>query len=186
MSSMGTWVETMNYVAGDPARPAILIALAQTGTPLDETHLATSAGYLYQHLSGQAIETAVMIKHVRDLSNQGLLERDEGGLRWQLTPLGTLVSRQWAPADVEPEGSDPLSADEIRTWRDNLCEVMEQDAGLADTAGIANEELVAVQSGRLSELRILNRILGEAKLPEWLSRLQQADGGESPEPSADS
>jgi hypothetical protein len=148
-----------------------MIALAQAGQPLDEISLAQMAGLLHQRITGQAIETAFVIKHITDLSDQSLLERDPSGFRWQLTPLGLLISRQWATGALEPEGERALSPDQIRTWRNGLIDQLEEDADLADEAGISVEELLAGQTARLAELRVLNRILGEERLPAWIAEL---------------
>jgi hypothetical protein len=168
---MSTWIETAGYVASNPARVGVMIALAQTAQPLDEISLAQMAGLLHQRITGQAIETAFVIKHITDLADQGLLKRDPSGFRWQLTPLGMLISRQWATGALEPEGESPLSTGEIRTWRDSLIQQLEEDADLADEAGISVEELLAGQTARLAELRVLNRVLGEERLPEWIAEL---------------
>jgi hypothetical protein len=168
---MTSWMETAAYVAGDPARVAVLVALAQADQSLDELSLAQVAGLLYQRIAGQPLETAVILKHIGDLTGSSLLERDSSGFRWQLTALGTLVGRQWAPGAVEPPGGAPLSTAETRAWRDRLISQLEDDASLAERAGIAVEELLAGQAARLAELRVLNRVLGEETLPGWLREM---------------
>jgi hypothetical protein len=91
-----------------------------------------------------------------------------------MTPLGVLVSRQWASGSLEPPGSAPLQPDEVRAWRNRLIGQMEEDAGLADEASIAREELLAGQGPRLAELRVLNRVLGEDNLPTWLREMAES------------
>lgn len=166
---VGSWMETTSYVAENPARAAILITLAQVGQTMDEGSLAQMAGMLHQQVAGHPIETALIFKHINDLSEKGLLVRDSSGFRWEMSPLGALVSRQWAPGSAEPPGSEPLDMGSIRTWRDRMIELLDFDYGLAEEAGITREELLAAQSNRLSELRVLNRILGEDKFPRWLA-----------------
>lgn len=174
-SDRRSWMETMNYIASEPGRPLILIVLAQNnGASLDEMNLAASAGMLHQQVTGHVVETAIMVKHIIDLSNGGFIERDEGGFKWQMTPLGTLVSRQWVPGEIEPEGFEPLSPDEIRGWRDRVLQMMELDADLAKQANIPPEELLLTQSRRLTELHILNRVLGDQEIPDWLKELRDA------------
>ena len=170
---MTSWMETSAWVAGEPARVAVLVGMAQADRPLDEMSLAQMAGLLYQRIAGQPLETAVMLKHITDLAGGGLLARDESGFRWRLTALGTLVGRQWAPGAVEPPGDAPLAAGEIRGWRDRLVAQLEEDANLAGEAGIAREELLAGQAARLAELRVLNRVLGEDTLPGWLRAMAE-------------
>jgi hypothetical protein len=59
-----------------------------------------------------------------------------------------------------------------------LIELLEFDAGLADEVGLGREELLAIQSNQLSELRVLNRILADERLPSWLESLrEQAQNG---------
>ena len=174
--SMGSWMETTSYVAAEPARAAILIALAQSGQTLDEVSLAQLSGMLHQQVAGYPIETALILKHLKDLADKGLLQRDDSGIRWEMTPLGALVSRQWAPGAAEPPGTEPLQADEIRAWRDRMIELLDFDATLADQAGISREELLAAQSSRLSELRVLNRILGDETFPQWLEDWRRSVG----------
>jgi len=174
---MASWVEKASYAAADPGRVSVLVALAQVsagttnGQAIDELTLANASGMLYQRISGQAIETARILAYISDLAANDLLRRDASGFRWELTPLGTLVSRQWAPGEVEPPGTDALETDDIRSWRDRLIDQMDDDAGLAEEAGIAIEELLAGQGARLAELRVLNRILGEEELPGWLQAM---------------
>lgn len=165
---MTSWIETSGYVASEPARVAVLVAMSQAARPLDEMSLAQMAGLLYQRITGQPLETAIVIKHITDLAGNGLLERDSSGFRWQMTALGTLVGRQWSPGVIEPSGNEPLQTAEIRAWRERLISQLEEDADLADTAGIAREELLAGQGVRLAELRVLNRVLGDEALPGWL------------------
>lgn len=176
---MVSWMETAGYVASDPARVGLMIALAQTGQPLDELSLSQMAGMLYQRITGHAVETAFLIKHITDLAGQGLLERDSSGFRWQMTPLGLLISRQWATGALEPEGNEPLSQQEVRGWRDRLLAQLEEDKSLAEQAGVEDEELLAGQTARLSELRVLNRIIGDDRFPDWL--MAMAPGGDSDE-----
>ena len=171
---MGSWMETTSYVAEEPARAAILITLAQVGRTMDEGTLAQMAGMLHQQVAGYPIETALVLKHVHDLHEKGLLKRDESGFRWEMTALGALVSRQWAPGTAEPMGVDPLDKDEIRAWRDRMIKLLDFDSTLADEAGISREELLAAQSNRLSELRVLNRILGDETLPAWLEEWRKS------------
>jgi hypothetical protein len=166
---MSGWIETTHYAASEPGRVAVLVALAQAERAVDEMGLAQMAGLLYQRIVGQPIETAVMLKHVSDLAGQGLLERDQSGFRWQLTALGTLVSRPWASGAVEPPGTHPLEPSEVRAWRDRLVRQLEEDHALAAQAGLSAEELLAGLSTRLAELRVLNRVLGEETLPAWLA-----------------
>lgn len=172
-SESRSWMETMSYVAAEPARPAILIVLAQNdGAPLDEVNLATSAGFLHQSLTGQAVETAVMVKHITDLGKEGFIERSEDGYRWQMTALGKLTSRQWVPGEIEPASEGQLSHDEVRAWRDRILQDMDHDVELAQQAGIPREEWMMTQSRRLTELMVLNRVLGEQELPAWMRQLQ--------------
>jgi hypothetical protein len=177
---MGSWMETTRYVAENPARAAILISLAQSGRTLDEGTLAQMAGMLHQQVAGQPIETALILNHINELSEKGLLKRDDSGFRWDLTSLGALVSRQWAPGNAEPPGDDPLDLNQVRTWRDRMIELLEFDAGLADDAGLSKEELLAAQSNQLAELRVLNRILGEDRLPDWLGEWRESMSGSNP------
>lgn len=173
---MGSWMETTSYVAEEPARAAVLIALAQSGQTLDEGMLSQMAGMLHQQVAGQPIETAIILKHINDLSEKGLLKRDDSGYRWDMTALGALVSRQWAPGTAEPSGNAPLSMDEVRSWRDRMIQLLDFDSGLADEAGIGREELLAAQSSRLSELRVLNRVLGDETYPNWLEEWRNSAG----------
>lgn len=168
---MTSWVETAAFIATNPVRVGVMIALAQSGQTLDEITLAQTAGLLHQRITGQPIETAIIISQISELSRQGAIARDASGFRWQLTPLGTLVSRQWAAASLEPDGDAPLSHDDVRAWRDGLIDQLEEDALLASEAGISTEELLAGQSSMLAELRVLNRVIGEERLPEWLAEL---------------
>ena len=171
---MGSWMETTSYVAENPARAAILITLAQVGQTMDEGSLSQMAGMLHQQVAGHPIETALILKHINDLSEKGLLVRDDSGFRWEMTPMGALVSRQWAPGTAEPPGSEPLETGSIRTWRDRMIELLDFDHGLSEQAGLSREELLAAQSNRLAELRVLNRILGEDVYPRWLSEWRES------------
>ncbi len=168
---MASWVETASFIASSPVRVGVMIALAQTGQALDEITLAQTAGLLHQRITGQPIETAIVISQISELSRQGAIARDDSGFRWQLTALGTLVSRQWAVAGLEPEGDAPLDHDEVRAWRDALLDQLEEDATLAEEAGISTEELLAGQTSMLAELRVLNRVIGDERLPEWIAAL---------------
>ena len=173
----GAWMETATWVVAEPARVAVMIGLAQADRPLDDISLAQVAGMLYQRITGNVLETALLVKHITDLAHHGLLQRDDTGFRWQMTPLGTLVSRQWAPGAVEPPGNHALETSEVRAWRDRLIEQLEDDEDYADEAGISREELLAGQGARLAELRVLNRVLGEENLPAWLREM--VGGGET-------
>ena len=175
---MASWMESVGYIAGEPARVAVMVALAQSERPLEEMSIAQVAGLLHQRITGTPLETAVLMRHIRDLAERALLERDESGFRWQMTPLGMLVSRQWASGTLEPPGTGALQPDEVRGWRDRLVRQMEEDAGLADEAGIAREELLAGQGPRLAELRVLNRVLGDDRLPDWLREMAESDEGD--------
>jgi hypothetical protein len=168
-------MESVGYIASEPARVAVMVALAQSQRPLEEMSIAQVAGLLHQRITGTPLETAVLMRHIRELAERDLLERDESGFRWQMTPLGILVSRQWASGTLEPEGMAPLSDSEVRAWRDRLIAQMEEDANLADRAEIEREELLAGQGPRLAELRVLNRILGEDNLPAWLREMAAGD-----------
>lgn len=172
---MASWVENTAYVAGDPARVALLIALAQSGVPLDDGMLTQSAGLLHQQLVGYPLETAVLMAHIRDLSGRGLLARDASGFRWETTALGELVVRQWASGAYDPPGDEPLEQDEIRDWRDRLLTLLEEDAVLAEQAEVSLEELAAGSALRVSELRVLNRIIADDRLPSWLEALRQVE-----------
>lgn len=175
-SEARSWFETMAWIGGDPGRVAALIGLAQYGDePQPELTLATSAGLVYQQLTGQPVETAAMLRHVFGLGEHGLIERDDSGFKWQLTALGALVSRQWISARVDPATEGALSLDEVRGWRDRLCAALDDDARLADEAGVGREELLAFQGGRLTELNILNRVLGEQRLPDWMATFEELD-----------
>ncbi len=114
-SEVGTWIETTTYVAENPARVALLITLAQSGRALDESTLAQMAGILHQQVAGHPIETALLVRHIIELGEKGLLQRDASGFRWEMTPIGSLVSRQWAPPSAEPGGSQPLEPHQIRS-----------------------------------------------------------------------
>ncbi|HEX5165793.1 MAG TPA: hypothetical protein VFV93_10390 [Thermomicrobiales bacterium] len=175
---MASWMESVGYIASEPARVAVMVALVQSERPLEEMSIAQMAGLLHQRITGTPLETAVLMRHIRDLAERGLLERDESGFRWQMTSLGVLVSRQWASGTLEPDGTAPLAEGEVRAWRDRLIDQMEQDANLADEAEIEREELLAGQGPRLAELRVLNRVLGDNRLPDWL---QEMAGGSDDE-----
>jgi len=178
---MASWVEKASYAAADPGRVSVLVAIAQAEQAIDELTLANAAGMLYQRITGQAVETARILAYITDLASHDLLRRDATGFRWELTPLGTLVSRQWAPGAVEPLGTDALETAEVRAWRDRLIAQLDNDAALADEAGIGMEELLAGQGGRLAELRVLNRVLGEDELPGWLREMAGSMGIEEQE-----
>lgn len=168
---MASWVETASFIASNPVRVGVMIALAQTGDTLDEITLAQTAGLLHQRITGQPIETAIVISQISELSRQGAIARDDSGFRWQLSALGTLVSRQWAVAGLEPDGDAPLGQAEVRAWRDALVDQLEGDAALAEEADISTEELLAGQTSLLAELRVLNRVLADERLPEWIAAL---------------
>jgi hypothetical protein len=170
MAEQGHWMETAGYAASDPGRVAVIVVLAQVGQALDEMTLAQQAGLIYQNIVGQPLETAALIHHIRDLEGRGVTTRDASGFRWTLTPLGQLVSRPWA-SGVEPTGSEPLDAAGIRARRDRIVAQLDADAQLAEQANIAPEELIAGLSVRLAELRVLNRILADEALPNWLREL---------------
>jgi hypothetical protein len=85
------------------------------------------------------------------------------------------VSRQWISARVDPDVDGALSLDEVRGWRDRLCAALDDDARLADEAGVGREELLAFQGGRLTELNVLNRVLGEQRLPDWMATFEELD-----------
>jgi hypothetical protein len=172
---MASWMESVGYIGSEPARVAVMVALAQADRPLEEMSIAQIAGLLHQRITGAPLETAVLLRHIRELSDRNLLERDESGFRWQMTALGTLVSRQWASGTLEPEGTAPLGEADIRAWRDRLIAQMEDDAQLAEDAEIEREELLAGQGPRLAELRVLNRILGDDSLPGWLREMAQGE-----------
>ncbi len=172
----------MSFVGEQPGRPAVLIALAQRqGEGLNEQELAAGTSILFQNLTGQPIEMAIALKHIMELRDEGYIEQDESGVKWRMTPLGTVVSRQWAPVPTEPEGEEKLSEDEIRAWRDRTLTVMQDDAKLAASAGFPQEQWLMMQSQRLNELLVLNRVLGERVLPDWLERITRP---ESRPPSA--
>lgn len=170
---MTSWVEHTGYVAGNPGRVAVLIALAQSPWPVDDAGLTQAAGLLHQQIAGFPVETAVILAHIHDLSGRGLLERDPSGFRWRMTALGQLVVRQWASAAYDPPGDAPLGADEVRAWRDRMLEQLEADAELASQAGVSTEELAAGSALRLAELRVLNRVVGEDRLPSWIESLRR-------------
>jgi hypothetical protein len=170
---MASWVENTGYVASEPARVAVLIALAQSQWPLDDTALTQSAGMLHQQIAGYPLETAVLLAHIQDLAGRALVERDSTGFRWAVTPLGELVVRQWASGAFDPPGDEPLRHDEVREWRDRLVEQLDHDAALAEQAEVSIEELAAGSALRLSELRVLNRVIADERMPEWLERLRE-------------
>jgi len=172
------WIQIMNWLMDSPHRPLVLIVLAQNnGQPLDEINLAARAGLLNQQVTGEVVETAVMVKQVLDLEAEGYVEHASDGFRWQMTDLGMLASRQWAPGEIGPQVAGPLEAAEIRGWRDRVIEVMDHDAKLAEKVGIDKQEWIMTQSQRLVELQVLNRVLGEESLPEWLVRMRVGSGG---------
>lgn len=166
-----SWTETIGFIAGDPARVAIVVAIAQNARPIEEVVLAQHGSLLYQRIAGRPVETAVLLKHIRDLAEIGVIQRDESGFRWQFTALGQLASRQWAGASLEPAGDEPLTSDEVLAWRDRLIDDMQTDAAMAESAGLSVEELLAGQAQRLAELRVLNRVLGSDALPAWLRQM---------------
>lgn len=171
--SAGRWMETMAWFNENQYRPLVLIVLAQAnGAPMDEITLASQAGLLHQRVTGQPVETAIMIKQIIDLEQGGYLRRASDGFRWEMTELGTLVSRQWAGLDIEPRTEGPLDHDEVRAWRDRIIEVMEFDAELAERAGIQRDEWLLTQSQRLVEMHVLNRVLGEQRMPKWLEKMR--------------
>lgn len=168
-----SWMEIMGWFTSSPYRPLVLIILAQNnGEPLDEMNLASRAGIMNQHMTGEAVETAVMIKQVNDLEEHGFIERAGDGFRWQMTDMGVLVSRQWVPGDIEPRGNEALGEQEVREWRDRVITFMDHDAQLAESAGIEQGEWIMTQSQRLVEMHVLNRVLGEEKMPEWLMNMR--------------
>ncbi|MEZ4569398.1 MAG: hypothetical protein R2849_03560 [Thermomicrobiales bacterium] len=56
---------------------------------------------------------------------------------------------------------------------------MDADAKLAEEAGVDQQEWFMSQSQRMIEMHVLNRILGEDKLPDWLVSRQFS----APDPS---
>lgn len=170
-----SWTQTIGFIASEPARVAIVVAVAQNGRAIEEVVLAQHSSLLYQRIAGRPVETAVLLKHIRDLAEAGVIQRDESGFRWQFTALGQLASRQWAGASLEPVGNAALSQDEVRGWRDRLIDDMQTDAGMAESAGLSMEELLAGQAQRLAELRVLNRVLGEDELPAWLRQMAPSE-----------
>ena len=175
MTERRHWMESAAFAASEPGRVAVVVVLAEAGQPLDEMTLAQQAGLVYQNFMGQPVETAVLIRHVRDLEGRAIVARDPSGFRWELTPLGQLISRPWASGATEPPGAEPLDMDGVRAWRDRIVTQLEQDARLAEQAGIAHEELIAGLSTRLGELRVLNRILADEALPEWLRAMAERE-----------
>ncbi len=166
-------METMSWFTENPYRPLVLIILAQNnGAPLDEMNLAGRAGLMHQQVTGEAIETALMIKQIIDLEQEGFIQRASDGFRWEMTDLGILVSRQWVPGDIEPLQTGPLESADIRAWRDRIIQSMDYDAELAERAAIGQEEWLLTQSQRLVEMHVLNRVLGEQKMPEWLIEMR--------------
>ena len=179
-----SWMEVMTWFTANPYRPLVLIVLAQNnGEPLDEMNLASRAGMMNQQMTGQVVETAVMIKQVTDLEEGGYIERAPDGFRWQMTDLGILVSRQWAPGEVEPLEAGPLDQDAVRAWRDRVITFMDHDAGLAESAGLDRSEWLMTQSQRLVEMHVLNRVLGEEEMPEWLKGMRAGGIEESDDES---
>jgi hypothetical protein len=168
-----SWMEVMTWFTANPYRPLVVIVLAQNnGEPLDEMNLASRAGLMNQQMTGETVETAVMIKQVVDLDEGGYIKRADDGFRWELTDLGILVSRQWAPGDVEPRESGPLDQAAVRAWRDRVITFMDHDAKLAKSAELDRSEWLMTQSQRLVEMHVLNRVLGEEKMPEWLEEMR--------------
>lgn len=166
-------MEIMGWFTSNPYRPLVLIVLAQNnGEPLDEMNIASRAGLMNQHMTGEVVETAVMIKQINDLEERGFIERANDGFRWVMTDLGVLVSRQWVPGDIEPREDGPLSEQATRAWRDRVITFMDHDAKLAETAGLDQGEWLMTQSQRLVEMHVLNRVLGEEKMPEWLANMR--------------
>lgn len=167
------WMDVMRWFTSNTYHPLIAIVLAQNdGEPMDELNLAGRAAIMNQQMTGEVIETAVVVKHIMDLAEKGFLERAPDGFRWQLTDLGLLVSRQWAPGNVEPAEQGPLDHDAVRGWRNRVIEMMDSDAELAKKVGIDQQEWMMTQSQRMVELHVLNRILGEDALPNWLVRMR--------------
>jgi hypothetical protein len=165
---LDAWLTVLRDVTSEPGRVAVLLALIQSGSPLDDMSLASSAGLVHQQLTGEPVEALAMMRHVTVLSEDQLVERDASGFKWQLTPRGTLVSRQWAAVSVTPGGTEPLATEQVRRWRDDLVQVLEDDARLVEQAGVPIEVLVSINSVRLTELQTLNRVLGEVVFPSWL------------------
>ncbi len=166
-------MEIMGWFTSSPYRPLVLIVLAQNnGDPLDEMNLASRAGLMNQHMTGEAVETAIMINQINELESQNFIERSDDGFRWVMTNLGVLVSRQWVPGDIEPREEGPLEQSAVRSWRDRVLAFMDHDAKLAESAGIEQGEWLMTQSQRLVEMHVLNRVLGEEKMPEWLATMR--------------
>lgn len=171
-----SWMEVMTWFTGNPYRPLVVIVLAQNnGEPLDEMNLASRAGLMNQQMTGEAVETAVMMKQIVDLDEHGYIKRADDGFRWELTDLGILVSRQWAPGEVEPREPGPLDQSAVRAWRDRVISFMDHDAKLAESAGIDRSEWLMTQSQRLVEMHVLNRVVGEEEMPEWLKEMRAGD-----------
>ncbi len=165
---MASWVESTGFVAQEPARLAVLVALAQSGEAIDDASLSQSAGLIHQQFVGHPLETAVLMAKIRELADRSLLERDETGFRWRMTARGELVVGQWVSSAFDPPGDEPLGPDDIRAWRDRLLDNLEHSAELAERAEVSFEELAAGCALRLAELRVLNRISGDIQTPSWL------------------
>ncbi|CAN5491610.1 hypothetical protein BH23CHL2_BH23CHL2_00770 [soil metagenome] len=178
----GRWTEIMTWITSNPYRPLVLIVLAQEqDSPVDEFNIARQVGMINQQMSGKVVETAVIVKEIRDLREAGYVELAGDNFRWRLTELGSLVSRQWVPGDVEPEGSGPFDTETIQGWRDRVVLLLERDAETARAADIEQNEWAMTQTPRLVEMHVLNRVLGEDRVPSWLSRMSY--GGDDPEGS---
>jgi hypothetical protein len=168
-----SWMEVMGWFTSNPYRPLVLIVLAQNnGQPLDEMNVAGRAGLIHQQMTGEVVETAVLIKQIVDLGENGYIERANDGFRWQMTNLGVLVSRQWVPGDIEPPGTEALGENDISAWRDRIITFMDHDANLAESAGIEQSDWFMTQSQRLVEMHVLNRVLGETRMPDWLIKMR--------------
>lgn len=168
----GRWTEIMTWITSNPYRPLVLIVLAQEqDSPVDEFNIARQVGAINQQMSGQVVETAVIVKEVRELQEAGYIELADDNFRWTLTDLGRLVSRQWVPGDVEPEGPGPLDTETIQGWRDRVISLLERDAETARAADIEQNEWAMTQTSRLVEMHVLNRVLGEDRVPSWLARV---------------
>jgi hypothetical protein len=164
-------MEIMTWITESPFRPLVLIVLAQEhDRPVDEFNIARQVGMIHQQMSGEPVETAVIVKQVRDLEREGYVELAQDGFKWQLTDLGLIVGRQWAPGNYEPDDAGPLGFDAIRAWRDRIIAAIDVEVRMARDAGIDASEWLMTQSQRLVEMHVLNRVLGEEKTPESLTR----------------
>lgn len=169
-------MEIMSWITESPFRPLVLIVLAQEhDTPVDEFNIARQVGMIHQQMSGETVETAVIVKQVRDLEREGYVELAQDGFKWQLTDLGLIVSRQWAPGNYEPEEEGPLGFNAIRVWRDRIVAAIDADVRIAREAGIDGSEWLMTQSQRLVEMHVLNRVLGEQKAPDSLIKRSIGD-----------